>query len=164
MSAFVSPCFVPDTNTLSSISGATNAVQISSTSLQQSIFVGQGAGRFPTANSCVSDILAICQGQTSPPFPKQAMRELKFENSFKSAFYLRIRFRDRTGIIADLGQICTDAGVSIYSILQNPIADKNDAQFVVMTDPCDISAIKEACVKLEATPWCLGNTFYMPVL
>jgi len=163
ISAFVSPCFVSSSNTLSSISGATNAVQISSTSLEESIFVGQGAGRFPTANSCVSDILAVCQGQTSVPFPKQS-EGLQFVNSFNSAFYIRIRFRDAIGITFDLGKIFSDCGVSIYSMLQNPIKDRDDAMFVVMTDPVDVANVKEACVKLEATEWCLGNTFYMPVL
>ena len=55
-------------------------------------------------------------------------------------------------------------GVSIFSILQNPIKNRDDAQFVVMTDPVDVAAVKQACVKLEAKDWCLGNTFYMPVL
>jgi len=163
ISAFVSPCFVPESSTLSSISGATNAVQIDSSSLQQSIFVGQGAGRFPTANSCVSDILAVCQGATSVPFPKESTA-LKFVNSFNSAFYIRIRFRDRVGITFDLGQIFADCGVSIYSMLQNPIKDREDAMFVVMTDTVDVEKVKEACVKLEATEWCIGDIFYMPVV
>jgi len=49
-------------------------------------------------------------------------------------------------------------------VLQNPIKDPNDSQFVVMTDPVDVAAIKRACVDLESADWCLGNTFYMPVL
>ena len=49
-------------------------------------------------------------------------------------------------------------------MLQNPISNRDDAMFVVVTDPVDVSAIKAACVKLEATEWCLGETFYMPVL
>ena len=61
ISAFVSPCFVPTDNTLASINGATNAVQIVSTNMQSTVLVGQGAGRMPTANSCVSDILDIAQ-------------------------------------------------------------------------------------------------------
>jgi len=164
LSAFVSPCFVSDESTLANINGATNAVQISSTSLQESTFVGQGAGRFPTANSCVSDILAICQGQTSQPFPKTAPAGLAFHNSYVSAFFVRIRFRDGQGIIQDVGKIMAENGVSIYSILQNPIKDPNDSQFVVMTDPVDVSAVKAACVKIEAADWCLGESFYMPVL
>jgi homoserine dehydrogenase len=66
ISAFVSPCFVPTDNTLASINGATNAVQILSANMQKSVLVGQGAGRMPTANSCVSDILDIAQVRRSP--------------------------------------------------------------------------------------------------
>jgi predicted amino acid-binding ACT domain protein len=77
---------------------------------------------------------------------------------------VRIRFRDGTGIIRSVGTAFANAGISIQSILQNPIKDKNDAMFVVMTDPADVSQVKAACVELEAQDWCLGNTFYMPVL
>jgi len=164
ISAFVSPVFVPSASTLAAINGATNAVQIASKSLQSSIFVGQGAGRFPTANSCVSDILAIAQGDKSAPFPKVAADDLKFVNSYTSAFYVRIRFRDGTGIIQSVGETFAAAGVSIFSILQNPIENPKDSQFVVMTDPVDVSAVKQACVALEAKDWCLGDAFYMPVL
>jgi predicted amino acid-binding ACT domain protein len=73
-------------------------------------------------------------------------------------------FRDGTGIIRSVGTAFANAGISIQSILQNPIKDKNDAMFVVMTDPADVSQVKAACVELEAQDWCLGNTFYMPVL
>ena len=71
ISAYVSPCFVKKGNFLASITGATNAVQIQSASLGQSTLVGQGAGRFPTANSCVSDLIAIARGTCAPqPFAK----------------------------------------------------------------------------------------------
>lgn len=122
LSAFVSPCFVPTSNTLASINGATNAVQIASTNLQNTVLVGQGAGRMPTANSCVSDILDIAQGTSCSPFPKQADPELKFVKSFTSSFYVRIRFRDQIGIISSVGQIFSDAGVSIYNLLQARLA------------------------------------------
>jgi len=155
---------VPEASTLASISGATNAIQVSSSSLQQSTLVGQGAGRFPTANSCVSDILDILQGTAAnKPFPKQSS-ELGFVNSYTSAFYIRIRFRDSVGIISELGDIFKQDEVSIYSILQNPIGNPEDAVFVVVTDECDVSKVKTVCVDLEATDWCLGDIFYMPVL
>jgi len=164
LSAFVSPVFVPNEDTLASISGATNAVQIQSKSLINSVLVGQGAGRFPTANSCVSDIIDICQATSTLPFPKTAPAGLSFVNSYKSKFYVRIRFRDAVGIIESLGSLFAKADVSIFSILQNPITDRADDEFVVTTDPVDVSAIKKACVEIEATDWCLGDCFYMPVL
>merc|ERR1712196_716129 len=110
-----------------------------------------------------SDILDIVQGSSATPFPKSDP-SLKFVNSYSSSFYIRIRFRDRVGIIKDLGEIFASCGVSIYSILQNPIADRNDAMYAVVTDKADVSAIKKVCVELEAADWCLGDVFYMPVL
>jgi len=164
VSAFVSPVFVPGANTLAAISGATNAIEVTSASLQSSIFVGQGAGRFPTANACVSDVLDIARGTcAAPPFAKEAAG-LSFVNSYTSSFYIRIRCRDVVGIIRDLGAITAADGVSIYSILQNPITDRNDATFVVMTDPVDVGAVKKVCADFEDQDWCLGNVFYMPVL
>jgi len=163
VSAFVAPVYVPDSSTLASIGGATNAVQISSQSLDSSVFVGQGAGRFPTANSCVSDILQVVQGASGKPFPK-ATEDLKFVNSYSASFYVRIRFRDSVGITEDVGKIFSEYGISIFSMLQNPIADRDDAQFVITTDPVDVTNVKQACAKLEAAEWCLGDIFYMPVL
>ena len=173
--------------------GATNAVQVTSSNLQSSVFVGQGAGqghtqcsphralsfgalltlctvcgtgagRFPTANSCVSDILAICQGVVCDPFPKVAPPSLQYVSSYSGSFYVRIRFQEQMGIIKNLGEIFSASGVSIYSILQNPIKNPNDAQFVVITEECEVGELEQACAALEATDWCLGDTFYMPVL
>ena len=139
-------------------------MQVASTSLQNSVFVGQGAGRGPTANSCVSDILDIVQNSAATPFPKLPSEPLTFVNSYHSAFYVRVRFRDSLGIIKSVGEIFSECGVSVYNLLQTPIKNRNDSVFVVTTDPVDVSKVKEACVKLEAADWCLGDTFYMPVL
>ena len=117
ISAFVSPVFVPAESTLATINGATNAVQIASKSLQESVFVGQGAGRFPTANSCVSDILSIAQGDASQPFPKVPEAGLTYVNSYTSAFYVRIRFRDAEGIIAQVGEVFAKNGAHGHQTL-----------------------------------------------
>ena len=82
----------------------------------------------------MSDILSIAQGDASQPFPKAAEAGLTYVNSYTSAFYVRIRFRDGIGLIKSVGEIFAKDGVSIYSILQNPIKDPTDAQFVVLTD------------------------------
>ena len=73
LSAFVSPCFVKETSTLATIQGATNAVQVESSRLGTSTLIGQGAGRFPTANSCVSDIIAIARGTIAPQVRSSAL-------------------------------------------------------------------------------------------
>ena len=63
LSIFVSPVMVPATDVISTINGATNIIEIRSKSMQNTSIVGQGAGRFPTANSVVSDVINIALGQ-----------------------------------------------------------------------------------------------------
>ena len=97
VSAFVSPCYVTNRDPLSSVSGATNAIEIVSDNLVSSIYIGQGAGRYPTANSCINDIISLAKGDMMPlPFnPKSAM---KFSNNYQSVFFLRLNYRDQVRI------------------------------------------------------------------
>ena len=67
-------------------------------------------------------------------------------------------------LVWQVGEIMEENGVSIFSILQNPIKNRNDDQFVIITDKCDVANVKKACAGLEATDWCMGETFYMPCL
>lgn len=44
--------------------------------------------------------------------------------------------RDDLGIIKRVGELAAENGVSIHAILQNPIEDVQNVDFVVTTDPC----------------------------
>ena len=77
ISAFVSPMFVPEESVLHTINGATNAVMIDSTSLQQSVFVGQGAGRLPHRQLVrVGHPRHRAGRHVRTPFPKEAPSDL----------------------------------------------------------------------------------------
>ena len=62
---FVSPVIVPVSNTISSVNGATNIVEVRSKYLGTTYYVGAGAGRYPTATSIVSDMLEIATGKST---------------------------------------------------------------------------------------------------
>ena len=66
---YVSPVIVPMSNTISSVNGATNIVEVRSKYLGTTYYVGAGAGRYPTATSIVSDMLEIATGKSTLPFP-----------------------------------------------------------------------------------------------
>ena len=57
-----------NTNPLTKINGATNMVQVKSENLGHTSYVGEGAGRYPTANSIVSDMLDLVY------YPKKCKR------------------------------------------------------------------------------------------
>eukprot|EP00585_Thalassiosira_rotula_P005917 CAMPEP_0196133336 /NCGR_PEP_ID=MMETSP0910-20130528/2600_1 /TAXON_ID=49265 /ORGANISM="Thalassiosira rotula, Strain GSO102" /LENGTH=471 /DNA_ID=CAMNT_0041393051 /DNA_START=164 /DNA_END=1579 /DNA_ORIENTATION=+ len=164
VSAFVSPCYVTNDDPLSSVNGATNAIEVISDNLVSSIYIGQGAGRFPTANSCINDIVALAKGDMTPlPFnPKSS--DAKFVNNYESVFFLRLSYRDQVGITRQVGEICEKHGVSIHSILQNPIAKSQESAFAIVTEKVEYAAIVRVMADIEALNWCKGKPFYMPVL
>ena len=163
ISGFVSPCYIPGTDSLASVNDATNALEIASKNLVSSTYIGQGAGRFPTANSCVNDIAKIAKGdKTSEPFNPPS--DVKFVQQYDSVFYLRLKYRDAIGITRECGEICEKNGVSIHSILQNPVTSKDNAAFVIVTEKVSNTAIKKVVAELEGLDWTKGPAFWMPVL
>jgi homoserine dehydrogenase len=164
VAAFVSPAYVTSDDSLYAVSGATNAVEVISKNLQATTLIGQGAGRYPTANSCINDIVALAKGDKTPlPFNPPAIG-VQFVNNYESNFYIRLRYRDALGITRQCGEICEKYGVSIHSILQNPITKQDDAAFVIITEKVPLSSVKKFCAEIEDFDWCRGPTFSMPVL
>ena len=163
VSAYVSPCYVTDTDPLSSVNGATNAIEVGSNNLVSSIYIGQGAGRYPTANSCINDIVALAKGDKSP-LPFNPSSDIKFANNYESVFFLRLNYRDQVGITRQVGEICEKHGVSIHSILQNAMANTQDNAFAIVTEKVEYAAILKVMADIEALNWCKGKPFYMPVL
>eukprot|EP00560_Eucampia_antarctica_P000789 CAMPEP_0197831234 /NCGR_PEP_ID=MMETSP1437-20131217/8429_1 /TAXON_ID=49252 ORGANISM="Eucampia antarctica, Strain CCMP1452" /NCGR_SAMPLE_ID=MMETSP1437 /ASSEMBLY_ACC=CAM_ASM_001096 /LENGTH=442 /DNA_ID=CAMNT_0043434061 /DNA_START=147 /DNA_END=1475 /DNA_ORIENTATION=+ len=163
VTAFVAPCYLTADDSLSNVNGATNAVEVTSDNLQSSTYIGQGAGRYPTANSCVNDIVALAKGDKTPkPFNPSA--KLNFVDTFESVFFVRLNYQDELGITRQCGEICEKHGVSIHSILQNPVTSRADAAYVIMTEKVSLDALKKVVDDLEKTKWCTSTPFYMPVL
>lgn len=163
VSAYVAPCYVTNEDALSSVNGATNAIEVLSDNLVSSIYIGQGAGRYPTANSCINDIVALAKGDVTP-LPFNPSSDTKFVDNYESVFYLRLNYRDQVGITRQVGEVCEKHGVSIHSILQNPVAKNQESAFAIVTDKVDSTAILKVMADIEALSWCNGQPFYMPVL
>mmetsp|Transcript_33532 Transcript_33532/g.51397 ORF Transcript_33532/g.51397 Transcript_33532/m.51397 type:complete len:479 (+) Transcript_33532:264-1700(+) len=164
IAAFVSPCYVTADDALFSVNGATNAIEVTSDNLISSTYIGQGAGRYPTANSCINDIVALAKGDSmAMPF-NPLSTSTKFVNNYDSVFYVRLRYRDGLGITRQCGEICEKYGVSIHSMLQNPVTSRDDAAFVIITEKVPLNSMKQVAVELEGLDWCRGPAFFMPVL
>lgn len=163
VSVYVSPVVVPLSNVIGTINGATNLVSITSKNLLSSSYVGEGAGRFPTANSVMNDVIQLARGQSpTDPFMNDAKMDL--ENDYSARFYVRIKIRDQVGVIRSVGELAEKAGVSIYSILQSPISDPNDVDFVVTTDVTHLSNVKDMCQKIKELPFVKEEPLHLPIL
>lgn len=163
VAAFVSPCYLTSDDTLAAVSGATNAIEVMSSNLQSTTYIGQGAGRYPTANSCINDIVSLAKGDATP-IPFNPSSDVTFTNDFEAMFFIRLKYRDTLGITRQCGEVCEKYGVSIYSLLQNPVTKDQDDAFVIITEKVKFSSVKKACAELEGYDWCKGAAFFMPVL
>jgi homoserine dehydrogenase len=151
------------THLLASARGSGNAVAISSANLGTASYTGPGAGRFPTANSVVSDILRIASGLSeSDPFPLST--QLALDHDYTSPFYIRIPFQDGLGIIRKIGELSETHGVSIHSVLQNPILDRMAADFVITTEECKLSQVVDLCNDIDKQDFVRSYPLYMPLL
>lgn len=163
LSVYVSPVMIPTKEVLAGIASNGNAIAVTSSNMGTCCYLGPGAGRFPTANSVVADMCRLADGQSAPPFPIQADLELDFD--YISVFYIRIPFQDGLGIIKRVGELAEQAGVSINSILQNPIRDRMSADFCVTTEECKVSQIEELCDAINhQLDFCRAPCVYMPLL
>eukprot|EP01037_Dinobryon_pediforme_P017843 gene17843-18071_t len=127
LAVFVSPTIVPLSSPLSSAKGPGNMVLINSDNLTCSTFAGPGAGRFPTANSVLNDLIRLSLSQTA------------LDNDYLARFYIRIKCSDGLGIVRAVGEAAELTGVSIHAILQNPITNPNNVDFVVTTETVKLS-------------------------
>eukprot|EP00922_Rhytidocystis_sp_ex-Travisia-forbesii_P021036 GHVS01030872.1.p1 GENE.GHVS01030872.1~~GHVS01030872.1.p1 ORF type:complete len:498 (-),score=78.80 GHVS01030872.1:316-1698(-) len=154
----VSPVMVPLDHPLGRIDGVTNVVQIMSKNLDNSVYVGPGAGRFPTANSVVSDIMEIqsrVHTQDSkhnicfpPAFPTTQSAH-KFESDFTAEFFIRFVVSDQCGVVHTIAGLCAKYKISIFSLLQTPITDPTTVPFVIVTDSCKLSQVSSFCNEID---------------
>lgn len=97
LAVYVSPVMVPLSSPLASAKGPGNMVLVTSANMGNSTFAGPGAGRFPTANSVLSDVLRISLGTTVEPFPLSS--DVTLDNDYMATFYVRIKVTDGLGIV-----------------------------------------------------------------
>mmetsp|Transcript_4683 Transcript_4683/g.6852 ORF Transcript_4683/g.6852 Transcript_4683/m.6852 type:complete len:434 (+) Transcript_4683:131-1432(+) len=164
LSVYVSPKLVPLNHLLASATGCGNAVAVDSSNLGTASFTGPGAGRYATANSVVADAMRVVNNTCpSSPFPMLSA-SIDIDNDYVSAFYIRISFQDGLGIIRSVGDLAESQGVSIHSILQQPITDRMAADTVVTTEACKYSQVKALCDLIEKEDFANSAPVFFPMI
>jgi len=161
LSVYVAPKMVPVAHVMGGIGGAGNAVAVTSENMGMAAYTGPGAGRYPTANSVVADVMRIARGNQGEAFPKSA--ELELSTDYESAFYIRISISDGLGIIKSVGACAEKSGVSISQILQNTISDREAVDFCVTTEVALLSQVKMMCEELKGLSFVKKEPSYMPI-
>jgi len=116
----VYPALVRKEAHIAQINGPYNAVVVQSDYADETVLVGCGAGREPTASAVVADIMDIARGLNIETFSTVPNHNIEFQSvtEREGQYYLRLRFKDKAGAIADIARLLSDKGISIYSLIQ----------------------------------------------
>lgn len=88
--SYVMPVAVDENSVFYNINGATNIISYSGDNIKDVFFVGEGAGRYPTSDSILRDLVDIASGNAIESYVHNS-EELNLSNlDLKSKFYIRI--------------------------------------------------------------------------
>ncbi len=154
----VHPMFVKKENAISEIKNATNAVQLEGFPVDKVMFVGPGAGEFPTASSVVGDILSIksdLNQNKDKVLPITICHHKEYANQIDikettNCYYLRIEAKNKLGIIGKIGCACGEFGINLSSIVQRG-TNENNATILVLTEKAKEDNILNMINSLEET-------------
>ena len=153
----VHPMFVPLSNTLSEIDNVTNAVYLNGFPVGEIMFVGAGAGEFPTASSVCGDILAIAAEIPNTKNPLPMMRNYNKEQADQidisetyNKYYLSIKAADNVGVIGFIGATCGYNNINLENIIQKGINNDGTARIIVITGKCKEANIRHAINEIQS--------------
>ncbi len=164
--ATVRPMLVKNSNSLSEVSGATNAVRINNKYSGIHFLVGKGAGSTETAMSIVSDIVFIARYDDKIQNIPQK-QERKFADAREFVFPYLITFHT-SNVPGTTGFIATAIGrqeINIETVSHNRHAGEK-AMFSVATMPCTLGQIEKAIeeIRREKPGMLQSGPKIMPIL
>ncbi|HKB18083.1 MAG TPA: homoserine dehydrogenase [Candidatus Dormibacteraeota bacterium] len=148
--ARVHPAMIPLEHPLARVEGAENAVFVEGDLVGQVLLVGQGAGGRPTASAVVGDLIDLARSirrgvQSRPSFSFDDRIGVIPIGEVKTRAYYRIRVEDRAGVLAAIGQVFAEEGVSISSFIQKDAwSHDQTAEMVVTTHPSLDASLQKA--------------------
>ncbi len=134
----VHPTLIPDSHPLAAVRNSFNAVFVHGKAMDDAMFMGRGAGKFPTASAIMGDVIDtmrnIVHGSTGRVSGNCYFNiPVKDIMDTSSKFFIRIQVADRTGALANIAGVLGNNNVSIAQVVQKN--SKNGiAELVVITD------------------------------
>ncbi len=164
----VHPTLIPTKRLIANVEGAMNAVWVKGDAVGHTMYYGKGAGAEPTASAVVADLVDVTRTLTVDPgnrvphlaFQPDAMADLPILpiTEVQTAYYLRLRVSDQTGVLADITRILADASISIDAALQRePAEGEQQTDIILLTHVTLEKQCNDAIARIEALPTVLSR-------
>lgn len=156
VSICVTPTMIPKKHPLASVGGAYNAVFVNGNAIGEAMFLGLGAGRFPTASSVVGDIMEAARNLINNDKGRigfSCYKEKKICPPEKNVYpsYIRLSVLDKPGVLAAIASVFGSQSVSIRNVIQTNEHGKT-ADLVFITHAVSAANLKMALQILDVLP------------
>jgi homoserine dehydrogenase len=164
----VHPTLIPTRRLIANVEGVMNAVLVKGDAAGATMYYGAGAGSLPTASAVVADLVDVTRLITADP--GQRVPHLAFQpdrlakdpilpiGEVETSYYLRMRVRDRPGVLADVTRILADSKISIGAMVQKePGEGESRVDIVMLTHRAIEKNVNAALAKIEKLPTVLGK-------
>ncbi len=159
----VHPTLVPSKRLIANVEGAMNAVVVHGDAVGSTLYYGKGAGSEPTASAVVADLVDVTRLHTADPdhrVPHLAFQPDELDDvpilpmdAVVTAFYLRLRVADQTGVLARITGILAEHDISIDAVLQREAGDdENQTDLIILTHDTQEGRMDKATAQMQALP------------
>ena len=154
----VHPVLLPQRSLLAHVGGAMNAVFVDADAAGPSLYYGAGAGSEPTASAVLADVIDIARmpeselGDAMPSLSFHTLSDLPIVpmREISGSHYLRLKVKDRLGVLAQLTGLLAEQGVSIEAALQKePLPGADTAMIVLLTHQVKEALMNKAIAMIE---------------
>ncbi len=157
----VHPTLVPTTEMIANVNGVMNAVMVKGDAVGPTLYYGPGAGAEPTASAVIADIVDVVRNSDDAPnhcaphlgFDAASLNALPMLpiEEVETAFYIRMTAQDKPGVLSEITQILSNAGISIEALVQKePNENEETVPVILLTQRVIEKQVIEAIQKIEA--------------
>jgi homoserine dehydrogenase len=163
----VHPTLVPSKRLIANVEGAMNAVVVQGDAVGTTLYYGKGAGSEPTASAVVADLVDITRLHTADPdhrvphlaFQPDALSDTPILSMGEvvTAYYLRLRVADQTGVLSRITTILAEHDISIDAVLQRESAEgERQTDLIILTHDTREGRMNQAMATMQALPTVLA--------
>ena len=159
---------IPTRRLIANVEGVMNAVLVKGDAVGTTMYYGAGAGSQPTASAVVADLVDVTRLITADP--EHRVPHLAFQpdrlakdpilpiGDVETSYYLRMRVKDRPGVLADVTRILADSKISIDAMVQKePEEGQSRVDIVMLTHRAIEKNVNAAMAKIEKLPTVVGK-------
>ncbi|MFV0503692.1 MAG: homoserine dehydrogenase [Lachnospirales bacterium] len=152
----VHPTMLRKENPIAHVNDSFNSLMIRGNAVGDLMFYGRGAGDLPTGSAVVSDLISILVNEKdNSVIVKRNLTELEHDSN-ESKFYIRLKVRDKEGVLAYITGELAKNHISVHSIMQKERENSENINLVLITHLTKEKNINIFTSNIENNPDIIG--------